>query len=65
MTWSHRIQLVLSALAAGAGAAALAFPQYAAIEGGIAAIALAVGKALGVQSEVAGDKSAAAGVVKP
>jgi hypothetical protein len=54
----HYIQLSLAALAAGAGAA-VPFVGVAAtpwLVGG-AAVSLAVAKALGVQSEVAGDKA--------
>ena len=53
----HIAQLVLAALAAGAGAAVpfVSGPMVAILLGG-AAVSLAIGKALGVKSEIAGDK---------
>lgn len=57
MKTTHWFQVGLAVIGAGAGAAAIAFPQYAPLEAGIAAVALAMKAALSVQSEVAGDKA--------
>lgn len=57
MKFTHYAQQACNIIAAAAGAAALAFPQYAPTESGIAAIALAIAHALSVQSETSGDKA--------